>query len=160
VIGVLAVVTTPTQAGSWWDRLRGRCGHGSHGCAPEACEPLSGDGDIGGTWYWLRSPEEEKRVAMALFTRYCIRCHGPDGRGNWDIPGIPNFNDSVWQDSRSDAQIARIIVEGRGAVMPQFRGTLSLEEAWAMARHLRTFRPGTETPRPLPSQPAKPTTSE
>jgi hypothetical protein len=50
---------------------------------------LSGEGDIGGTWYWLRSPEEEKRVAMALFTRYCIRYHGPDGRGNWDISGFP-----------------------------------------------------------------------
>jgi mono/diheme cytochrome c family protein len=140
------------------DRLRGRgcdnCGHGGKGSCQPAC--AEGDGDVGGTWYWLRSPEEEKRVTMALFNRYCIRCHGIDGRGVWDIPGIPNFTDGVWQDSRSDAQIARIIVEGRGAVMPQFRGTLNLEEAWAMARYLRTFKPGTEMLKPLPSQPAKP----
>jgi hypothetical protein len=32
--------------------------------------------------------------------------------------------------------------------MPTFRGVLSLEESWAMARYLRTFVPGTETPRP------------
>jgi mono/diheme cytochrome c family protein len=164
VLGGLALMITPTQglqAGSLLDRLRGRsCEACGHGCASGACQPASGDGEMGGTWYWLRSPEEEKRVTMALFNRYCIRCHGPDGRGVWDIPGIPNFTDGVWQDSRSDAQIARIIVEGRGAVMPQFRGTLSLEEAWAIARYLRTFKPGTEIPRPLPTQPAKPAASE
>jgi hypothetical protein len=105
-------------------------------------------GEPGGTWYWMRSPDEEKRVIMGLFTRYCIRCHAADGRGVWDIPNIPNFTNVRWQASRSDAQIARIVLEGRGAVMPPFRGTLTLEEAWGMARYLRTFVPGTETPRP------------
>jgi mono/diheme cytochrome c family protein len=103
---------------------------------------------VGGTWYWLHSPDEEKRVMSGLFNRYCIRCHGVDGRGVWDIPGVPDFTNTVWQASRSDGDIARIILEGRGAVMPSFRGTLSLEEAWAMARYLRTFVPGTETSRP------------
>jgi mono/diheme cytochrome c family protein len=79
---------------------------------------------------------------MGLFNRYCIRCHQADGRGAWDIPGVPNFTNPRWQASRSDGQIARIILEGRGAVMPPFRGALSLEEAWAMARYLRTFLPG------------------
>ena len=62
------------------------------------------------------TPEEEKRVVMGLYNRYCIRCHGVDGRGVWDIPGVPNFTDTVWQSSRSDAQIVRIIVEGRPRV--------------------------------------------
>jgi len=71
-----------------------------------------------------------------------------DGRGVWDIPGVPNFTNPRWQACRSDAQLARIILEGRGAVMPPFRGTLSLEEAWAMGRYLRSFMPGTEVSRP------------
>jgi mono/diheme cytochrome c family protein len=96
----------------------------------------------------LRSPEEEKQVAMGLFSRYCIRCHAQDGRGVWDIPGIPNFANVRWQQCRTDAQIANIIMQGRGAVMPPFRGALSLEEAWAVARYLRTFVPGTEMSRP------------
>jgi hypothetical protein len=123
-----------------------------HGCKADkhasCAEGDGGFGEVGGTWYWLHSPDEEKRVVMGLFNLYCIRCHGVNGRGIWDIPGVPDFTNERWQDSRSDADLVRIIIEGRGAVMPQFRGTLSLEEAWGMARYLRSFKPGTETPRP------------
>jgi len=101
----------------------------------------------GGSWYWMRSPEQERRVVMSLYNRYCIRCHGVDGRGVWDIPDVPDFTDVVWQSTRPDDYRARVILEGRGAVMPAFRGTLTLEEACAMARYLHTFVPGTEVSR-------------
>jgi mono/diheme cytochrome c family protein len=110
----------------------------------------------GGTWYWMHSPDQEKRVVLGLYNRYCIRCHGVDGRGVWDIPDVPNFTNTRWQASRTDGQLARIILEGRGAVMPPWRGTLSLEEAWALARYLRTFMPGSEASRPDFSAPEKP----
>ena len=119
-----------------------------HGCTGDDSYEGPPSEEFGGTWYWLRSPDEEKRVIAAIFNRYCIRCHGVDGRGVWDIPGIPNFTNTRWQAYRSDGQIARIIQEGRGAVMPPFRGALTLEESWAMARYLRTFVPGTEISRP------------
>ena len=104
--------------------------------------------DTGGYWYWMRSPEQERRVVMSLYNRYCIRCHGVDGRGVWDIPDVPDFTDPRWQATRPNAYRTRVILEGRGAVMPAFRGTLTLEEACAMSRYLYTFVPGTETPRP------------
>lgn len=107
---------------------------------------------LGGSWYWMRAPEEEKAAASALFNRYCIRCHGVDGRGVWDIPGIPNFTNIRFHASRSEDQLARAIMQGRGAVMPPFRGALSLEEAWALARYVRTFVPGTEVSRPDESE--------
>jgi hypothetical protein len=119
-----------------------------HGCPPYVMGDGTPPSELGGAWYWLRSPEEEKRVVTGLFNRYCIRCHGVDGRGVWDMPGIPDFTHVAWQASRTDPQLVRIILEGRGAVMPPFRGALSLEEAWAMARYLRTFVPGTEASRP------------
>jgi hypothetical protein len=130
------------------------CGYGEE---PPNC-------DVGGSWYWLRSPEQEKRVVMALFNRYCIRCHGVDGRGVWDIPDVPNFANPRWQASRSDGELARAILEGRGSVMPPWRGTVSLEEAWAIARYVRTFVPGTEMSRPdygpaPPPAPANPPAS-
>lgn len=146
------VIVIPETAQASPGKLRNRqyqradCGSG-FGTSEDA-------GDIGGSWYWMRSPDEEKRVVMGLYNRYCIRCHGVDGRGIWDIPDVPDFTNPRWQASRSDGQIARITIEGRGAVMPPFRGTLTLEEAWAMARYLRTFVPGTEVSRPDLRQPA------
>ena len=131
------------SCGKWWPHLT--CHHGpSHATGP-------GDimnADMGGTWYWSRSPEQEKRVAMNLFNRYCIRCHGVDGRGVWDIPDVPDFTHTVWQSTRSDDYRSRVILEGRGAVMPSFRGIVTLEESWALARYLHSFVPGSEVSRP------------
>jgi mono/diheme cytochrome c family protein len=127
-----------------------------HRHADDCCGEPAALEDVGGTWYWLRSPDEEKRVTAGLYNRYCIRCHGVDGRGVWDIPGVPDFANPRWQATRSDAQRARIILEGRGAVMPPFRGALSLEEAWALGRYLHTFVPGTEVSRPDTGRPANP----
>jgi hypothetical protein len=121
------------------------------GCSTDGSQCIPGNlltEEPGATWYWMRSPEQEKAVVMGLFNKYCIRCHGVDGRGIWDIPGVPDFTNSRWQASRTDGQLARIILEGRGAVMPPFRGAISLEEAWAIGRYLRTLEPGTEVPRP------------
>jgi hypothetical protein len=127
------------------------CNHGcAGGCAPGPV-PI-GDPEFGGTWYWMRSPEQERRVVISLYNRYSIRCHGVDGRGVWDIPDVPDFTNTVWQASRPDPYRTRIILEGRGAVMPAFRGTLTLEEACAMARYLHTFVPGTEVLPPIVSR--------
>jgi len=154
---VVVVITLATigsgdlnAGGLWGGHLRPSCT--SQECLPP-CEP--GFIEESGTWYWLRSPEEEKRFVASLFNRYCIRCHGVDGRGVWDIPDVPDFTNARWQAVRSDSQLARVILEGRGAVMPPFRGTLSLEEACAMGRYLRTFIPGTEASRPNYSEPKK-----
>jgi mono/diheme cytochrome c family protein len=120
----------------WW----GQAKEDAHACAPLE--------DWGGQWYWLGSPEQQKRITMNQYNRYCIRCHGVDGRGVWDVPDVPDFTNARWQACRSDGQLVANILEGRGACMPAFRGTLTLEEAWSMARYLRSFLPGTETSRP------------
>jgi hypothetical protein len=129
--------------------------HERHAGKRSPCE-CNGDrygDDFEGSWYWLRSPEQEKRVVINLYNRYCIRCHGVDGRGVWDIPDVPDLTNARWQATRTDGQLTRSILEGRGAVMPPFRGTLTLEESWAMARHLRSFIPGTEMSKPDTSKP-------
>jgi mono/diheme cytochrome c family protein len=139
VAGVL-LSTCETQAGGF--------GHwGKNGCGPDGCVDRPPIDDTGGTWAWVRSTDQEKRAVMGLYNYYCIRCHGVDGRGVWDMPRIPDFTTIHWQERRSDAQIARVILEGRGC-MPTFRQAMSAEQAWGLARYLRTFVPGTETPRP------------
>jgi mono/diheme cytochrome c family protein len=158
----IGVMTAPRPAhalglfSSWW--------HHHHGDDHGQGYPV-GPGDVhtwddGGAWYWIRSPEQERRMVMSLYNRFCIRCHGVDGRGVWDIPDVPDFTNLRWQASRPDAYRARIILEGRGAVMPSFRGTLTLEEACALARYLHTFIPGTEVSRPdLGNSPSPPSST-
>jgi mono/diheme cytochrome c family protein len=134
-LGTLAAVPRDATASfPWADWFH-------HPCAAPACA-AGPAGEWEGTWYWLRSPDQEQRVVNAFYNRYCSRCHSVDGRGVWDMPDIPDFTDPRWQACRSDDQLTRIILEGRGAVMPPFRGTFSLEEAYAMARFLRTFAEG------------------
>jgi mono/diheme cytochrome c family protein len=150
--GLLGAVAHLAAAGApwaeWWRARK----------ANKAAPVVTADEEWGGHWYWLGSPEEQKRITMGEYTRYCVRCHAIDGRGNWDVPDVPDFTNHRWQACRTDAQLARIILEGRGACMPAFRGTLTLEEAWAMARYLRTFPPGSETERPDRGEAEKPMT--
>jgi hypothetical protein len=130
-------------------RADGPCKHGLFHWRCGRCNPPGNvEVEDGGFWFWGRSPDQEKRVVVSLYNRYCIRCHGVDGRGVWDIPDVPNFTNVRYQACRTDGELVRYIIEGRGACMPPFRGTLSLEEAWGMARYLRTFVPGTEISRP------------
>lgn len=162
MFAILALVASVSEASfrKFWRRRNAcHCNNGGYENAGQVTHDLELTGEPGGAWYWQRSPDEEKRVIMGLYNRYCIRCHGVDGRGIWDIPDVPDFTNNRWQASRSDAQLVRATLEGRGACMPPFRGTLTLEEAWGMARYLRTLVPGTEISRPETAQPQPAATS-
>ena len=122
------------------------CGHS--GCAPDQC--LVPSGGVG-EWYWMRSPDQERRVVMALYNRYCIRCHGIDGRGVWDIPDVPDFTDpQAGRRSRGPTRRSSTSSSKAGAPsharVPRnahyLRGSLG-----HVARYLRTFVPGTEVAR-------------
>jgi Cytochrome C oxidase, cbb3-type, subunit III len=159
VCGAVLLVTAWTRSasagcpcGKTWPHLI--CHYHGQSRAPAPGDIINED--TGGVWYWMRSPEQERRVVMGLYNRYCIRCHGVDGRGVWDIPDVPDFTNLVWQTTRPDDYRTRVILEGRGAVMPAFRGTLTLEEASAMGRYLHAFVPGATVSRPDVSPSAAP----
>ena len=136
-LGFMAVLSLGSIA-CGGDILGILCQRGAGGYDTRSSHPVA-SGAFAGDWHWVRSPEQERRVVVALYNRYCVRCHGVDGKGVWDIPDVPDFTNLRWQQCRTDEQLVRLTIEGRGACMPAFRGTLSIEETWAMARYLRTF---------------------
>ena len=79
-------------------------------------------------------------AVAALYRQRCQRCHEEDGKGQ-DID-VPDFTDSRWQSSRTDAQFLVSILDGKGGSMPAFRGRVSEQEARELTSYVRTFATG------------------
>ncbi|MCI0485231.1 MAG: c-type cytochrome [Blastocatellia bacterium] len=79
--------------------------------------------------------------AAADFNANCAFCHGKDGRGlpKWRAKGQPDLTDPKWQKSRTDAQIADAIKNGKGKLMPAWKNKLSDEKIGAMVSRVRAF---------------------
>jgi mono/diheme cytochrome c family protein len=57
------------------------------------------------------------------------------------MPVIPNFRDSAWHQTRSNAQLTVSILEGKDRLMPANRGPVSDEQAADLVAYIRTFDP-------------------
>ncbi|HLW64253.1 MAG TPA: cytochrome b N-terminal domain-containing protein [Gemmataceae bacterium] len=96
------------------------------------------------------------RVATEMYRQYCLSCHGTDGRGNdlrAGMPAIPDFTRPAWQESRSVPQLIASILDGKGSLMPAFRGRVNEEQARDLAAYVRAFGPAAPTTEP-PSTPS------
>jgi ubiquinol-cytochrome c reductase cytochrome b subunit len=100
-----------------------------------------------------RPPDEatvaRTRAAGALFQQYCLSCHGTDGRGaalRGAMPALPDFTSRAWQESRANPQLAVSILEGKGALMPAFRGRVSDAQAGDLTAYVRAFGPARAAP--------------
>jgi len=80
--------------------------------------------------------------ALILYRRYCVSCHGEDGRSGpvrSDVRAAPDFTSASWQESRGLSRVRISILEGRGSRMPSFQGRLSEVEAGKLAEFVRSF---------------------
>jgi ubiquinol-cytochrome c reductase cytochrome b subunit len=84
------------------------------------------------------------RVAAGLYRQYCLSCHGVEGRGSElkaGMPTIPDFASPAWQAGANNAQLAVSILDGKGTLMPAFRGRISDEDAQDLTAYVRAFGP-------------------
>jgi mono/diheme cytochrome c family protein len=87
---------------------------------------------------------QQADAGRSVFQRFCTSCHGSDGRGTTlrdQAPSIPDFTSQVWQQHRSPPALTTTILEGKGTVMPAFRGKLNEAQARDLVTHLRAFAP-------------------
>jgi mono/diheme cytochrome c family protein len=93
------------------------------------------------------TPENIER-GKALFSgkAFCVTCHGKDGKGLGDIPGLVgklprNFTDKTWQRARSDGELLWILKNGSpGTDMASFIPLILTEdEAWHVLLYVRSF---------------------
>lgn len=80
-------------------------------------------------------------LGRAIYTTLCARCHGAAGEGG-GLPGgiaVPAFSDPKFQASLTDAQMARAIALGKGA-MPSFMNDLDRDKLAAVIAYSRTLQ--------------------
>ena len=77
---------------------------------------------------------------------FCVTCHGKDGTGMGNIPGLRgklprNFTDKVWQATRTDGELFWILKNGSpGTDMAPFIPlVVTEEEAWQLLLYVRSF---------------------
>ena len=93
-----------------------------------------------------RTPTKNDAEAEAgrTFAMVCARCHGPDGGGSSLVPSLAtpprNFRDAAFQKERSDADLARVISEGKNA-MPAFANIYTPEQISGLVQVIRGFDP-------------------
>jgi mono/diheme cytochrome c family protein len=66
--------------------------------------------------------EAQAQLIEVSWSRQCATCHGPTGHGDGPsgpMVQAPDLSRAAWQDSVTDEQIGRVILEGKGR-MPRF----------------------------------------
>jgi mono/diheme cytochrome c family protein len=80
--------------------------------------------------------------AVELYRKFCVRCHGADGKGSANSgKQTPDFTSRAWQERTTDAHIAVIVSDGKGTRMPSFHGRISGEQIPDLVNYLRAFGP-------------------
>lgn len=79
--------------------------------------------------------------ARTTFGAKCAICHAESGSGDSHFAqsGIPDFTDPKWQARETDADLERVIRNGKGKFMPAWDGKLSDGEITALIRFIRAF---------------------
>ncbi len=93
------------------------------------------------------TPENiEKGKSIFHGKAFCVTCHGKDGRGLGNIPGLRgklprNFTDKTWQAARTDGELFWILKNGSpGTDMASFVPlVLTEDEAWNVLLYVRSF---------------------
>src|SRR5687767_3532145 len=63
----------------------------------------------------------EKPLAGArLYAQHCARCHGPDGKGVKEVPGVRDLNDANLMGLLTDDRVKQTIRMGKPPTMPAF----------------------------------------
>jgi len=80
---------------------------------------------------------------------FCVTCHGKNGKGLGNIPGLRgklprNFTDKAWQATREDGELFWILKNGSpGTDMASFVPlVLTEDEAWFVVLYVRSFGHG------------------
>ena len=85
---------------------------------------------------------ESAAAGKRSYGRLCIRCHGPDGKGDGSAatgPQPPDLTDATWDFGGSDGEIFSAIHDGTSADMDGYAARLTDTDIWNVVNYLRTL---------------------
>jgi len=90
-------------------------------------------------------PVGKARTAQQLYRRYCVSCHGTDGRSKTSkgkYSHARDLTDTQWQDDVTDERIFNSIMNGRSVRgnMPAFSKKFNEKEAESLVSFVRRFK--------------------
>jgi mono/diheme cytochrome c family protein len=88
--------------------------------------------------------DDRTTAVKDVYAKYCLACHGHDGKGTdmkKAMPNLPDFTSRKWQDEVSNVQIKVSILDGKGTLMPPFRDKLSDDDNSGLTAYIRDFAP-------------------
>jgi len=93
----------------------------------------------------VKANSSNERTAPQLYRRYCVSCHGSDGRAKTSkgkFGHARDLTDAQWQDEVTDERIFNSIMNGRSqrGNMPPFSNKIDQKEAESLVNFVRRFR--------------------
>ena len=99
----------------------------------------------------LKNPVPVNATTLAegkqLFTKLCVSCHGPLGKGDGKAGAAlkeppADLSDEMWEHGSTDAEIFTVIRDGvKGTPMRGFAGRMTAKELWTVTNYVRALGP-------------------
>jgi mono/diheme cytochrome c family protein len=99
-------------------------------------------------------PPASQLTAKYIYGTFCYACHDINGKGiatlRASMPELPDFTAKTWQKSRSDAELAHSVLEGKGKFMLPMKDKLGSVDVKQMVTLIRGFDGGQQVVEPEP----------
>jgi mono/diheme cytochrome c family protein len=86
---------------------------------------------------------ESATAGRRVYVRLCVRCHGPEGRGDGEAAAGATPSDltgSQWTYGSSDGDLFSVIHDGTSADMAGYAERISDTDIWNVVNYIRTLK--------------------
>ena len=91
----------------------------------------------------VASTAESTAAGRRVYVRLCVRCHGPEGKGDGEAAagGTPSdLTGAQWNYGSTDGELFSVIHDGTSPDMAGYAERMSDTDIWNVVNYLRTFK--------------------